>query len=737
MLVAFFIVPGSLLASLAATVALVVVLSVLVATSPARALLALLGPNLDRWRIGARPPPRSARGLMALRHRRPAPPGSRSRSRSAPSSSSSPRPALALKTGPPSPTSCPRTTRPAQDSELLARSVGAGFEAPFVVVAATDNGPITEPDRLAALSRWQRRIAELPGVQAVVGPARVSRRGQPRCASRARRCSASGEDEPARQRRPGRPQPGAGDRRRRPGPRRHPRSRLRRRPARRGLGPGGGGRQRARPRPRPGDRAAPAAWSTRSEAFADGDRAPGRGPAAARPRAASCSRPASRTDPQPAPQRAAAARAACRSRSTRRRTGRCPRLQAPAQVADEQLKAALQQLEAMTVGKGDPNYAAALAAVRQALPRSAAPTRQRPALRRRIRRPAGRTGGAAGAAWSKTPSEAQQVTSWLVTGVHELKRLSSLAGRLSDAAQRLVAADRKLARGSGTAGERRRAGRRRHLAARRRRDRPRRRHRPAHRRHRSAQQSLGEGYGRSYPLQAGLRRATVRVARDRRLARTARRAPAPPHARASSTPATSSSRPSTAPRRRCATAPPKASTSNDSGQAATLLVFSRYALNSPGSIAFNKQLDDDAAALGREAGAHDRRRRRPRHAQRLQPRDQGADPAGRRRDHARHLPRPDPDPPLAAAGGDRGRPQPGDGRRRLRHPHDPHRRPRRLAARRPRLRRLGRGDDDLRDRLRALDRLRGLPPGADAGALRPRGRQPRPRSCSGSRRRRG
>ena len=43
-----------------------------------------------------------------------------------------------------------------------------------------------------------------------------------------------------------------------------------------------------------------------------------------------------------------------------------PALQGPAQVADEQLKAALAQLEAMTVGKGDPNYAAALAAARQA-----------------------------------------------------------------------------------------------------------------------------------------------------------------------------------------------------------------------------------------------------------------------------------------------------------------------------------------------------------------------------------
>jgi len=46
--------------------------------------------------------------------------------------------------------------------------------------------------------------------------------------------------------------------------------------------------------------------------------------------------------------------------------GTLPRLSAPAQVADEQLKAALAQLEGMTAGKSDPNYAAALEAVRRA-----------------------------------------------------------------------------------------------------------------------------------------------------------------------------------------------------------------------------------------------------------------------------------------------------------------------------------------------------------------------------------
>ena len=55
MLVSIFILPGSLLASLAGTVAMVVVLSVTVATVVGPALLILVGPNINRWRIGAAP----------------------------------------------------------------------------------------------------------------------------------------------------------------------------------------------------------------------------------------------------------------------------------------------------------------------------------------------------------------------------------------------------------------------------------------------------------------------------------------------------------------------------------------------------------------------------------------------------------------------------------------------------------------------------------------------------------
>ncbi len=47
------------------------------------------------------------------------------------------------------------------------------------MVATTDKGSITDPDKLAALSRWQDKVAERPGVQVVIGPEQVSRNVAP------------------------------------------------------------------------------------------------------------------------------------------------------------------------------------------------------------------------------------------------------------------------------------------------------------------------------------------------------------------------------------------------------------------------------------------------------------------------------------------------------------------------------------------------------------------------------
>lgn len=176
MIVAVPILPGALLVSLAGTVMIVVTISVGVATLVAPALLGMIGANVDRWRIGPAPGGRSR--LMTMVNaalRRPVVAtlviGGIVLALIAP--------ALGLKTGPPSPEQLPTDSGPRQDAEEIDRVAGPGWEAPFILVASTPDGTITEEPRLAELSRWQRRIAADPGVQMVIGPAQVSHRVAP------------------------------------------------------------------------------------------------------------------------------------------------------------------------------------------------------------------------------------------------------------------------------------------------------------------------------------------------------------------------------------------------------------------------------------------------------------------------------------------------------------------------------------------------------------------------------
>ncbi len=176
MLVSIFIVPGSLLISLATTVIVVVIVSVLTSTLVAPGLFALLGTNVDRWRIGR--PPGNDSGLMA------AVGAALSRPRLAAAVIGGvvlilAAPAVALKTGPPSTNQLPSSDSARRDAAIVNRAIGAGFSAPFSVLAATDNGPITDSTHLAALSSFQRSLAAIPGVRAVIGPDQVARRVKP------------------------------------------------------------------------------------------------------------------------------------------------------------------------------------------------------------------------------------------------------------------------------------------------------------------------------------------------------------------------------------------------------------------------------------------------------------------------------------------------------------------------------------------------------------------------------
>ena len=193
-----FVQPGSLLLSLAATVG--------VATDPQR-------PRRRRRRCPACSPCSASGSTPAAIGRAragPRAPGSR---RSPPRALRRPglaailiavpllllaAPALGLSTAAPGIDELPSSNQARQSAEAIDAAVGPGWEAPFVLVAAAREGPITTPERLALLGRWQRRIAAQPGIRAVIGPGRDRARAPSRCANSGKTFTANG---PGRHRR--------------------------------------------------------------------------------------------------------------------------------------------------------------------------------------------------------------------------------------------------------------------------------------------------------------------------------------------------------------------------------------------------------------------------------------------------------------------------------------------------------------------------------------------------------
>jgi RND superfamily putative drug exporter len=177
MLVSLLVLPGPLLVSLAGTVAMVVVLSVLVATLAGPAVLTLVGKNVDRWRIGSRASAERS-GVMVFVNaalRRPllaavviggvllALAG----------------PAIGLKLGPPSPEQLPKDSPTRKDQEKISAAIGPGWAAAYMVVANNPNGPITDPGSMAALEHFQHKVAKFTGVRLVIGPQAATRRVEP------------------------------------------------------------------------------------------------------------------------------------------------------------------------------------------------------------------------------------------------------------------------------------------------------------------------------------------------------------------------------------------------------------------------------------------------------------------------------------------------------------------------------------------------------------------------------
>jgi RND superfamily putative drug exporter len=590
MLVALFVVPGALLASLAATLILVVALSVAVAFLAVPPLLVLIGPNLDRWRLGAatngessllmrfvngalaRPVPVSiAIGVVVLLLAAPA---------------------LALKTGPLSPGQLPGDDPVRQDYDLITHVAGSGFEAPFQVVVAAERGTMTEPQRLAALERWQRRIASLPGVETVVGPAQVRHAVAP-----LRRAERGVLEPPSSSGSPfasltrlgrglGRASAGVATLRAGLSEATYGATALSD-----GSGQAGDGAERlARGLGRAEAGAEKALGSL--ESFA------GRAPRLVKAQFTAANGAnllhAGIASLVPNLRRSAVPQGRELQKSLNGKAHQTvPGLQTRATAGEEHLAATLARLEAMTVGRGDPEYEAALAEARAtgAALRGGGGV---PSLSEEL--------AALQAGLVDDATLSRQVTFWLTSTISSLERLAEgslklreglirLARgakriqsvltdqveraqvlrtglpRLTDGAERLAAGTARIASVAGR-----------------------------------LRDGLGGGYHRSYPLQTGLRRATVRVSstNQRLLRGRARLLRSSPHIFDSGYVVLSALDGS----------PPRARQAVGSvvdlehgGQAATMLVFSRYNLNSPGSIALNRTLAGDAKAIGRATDA--------------------------------------------------------------------------------------------------------------------------------------
>jgi RND superfamily putative drug exporter len=172
MVVSVLVLPGSLLLSLAGTAILTTAISVAVANYLVPPLLLLLGPNVDRWRIGRRPDGRHPlfNRFLTAALRRPAPVailiGVVLIALAAP--------AVAIRTGPPSAQQLPTDDQARVESELITHQMGPGWNAPFVLVASTSSGPITSTADLRHLSSFQTVLADQPAVRTVIGPGQIS-----------------------------------------------------------------------------------------------------------------------------------------------------------------------------------------------------------------------------------------------------------------------------------------------------------------------------------------------------------------------------------------------------------------------------------------------------------------------------------------------------------------------------------------------------------------------------------
>jgi len=160
------IVPGGLLISVSASAAVAATLAVLSAVTLLPALLMLIGERVDKWRFGSGSGLPPVAGLVTRAIKRPV---VVSVAVLVPLIALS-IPALGLKTGPPDARSLSKDSPLTVQIEEFADDFGEGWMTPYVVLVESKDGPVTSPSHLAKIKKVQKQLANLDGVNWVVGP---------------------------------------------------------------------------------------------------------------------------------------------------------------------------------------------------------------------------------------------------------------------------------------------------------------------------------------------------------------------------------------------------------------------------------------------------------------------------------------------------------------------------------------------------------------------------------------
>lgn len=186
MVAALVIAPGGMMTSATVGSLGAAVLAMAGSATLLPALLALVGPALDRYRIGRKAPKTQVSDVIKRLIKRP---GIATAAVLLPLIALT-VPASTLGIGALSPAALPAGNTVRQDFEEIGKAAGGGWIAIFNVVAVSDTGPMTDSRRLAKLDRFQSRLAKQKGVDTVLGPAALNERSRElRTASTAQRRS--------------------------------------------------------------------------------------------------------------------------------------------------------------------------------------------------------------------------------------------------------------------------------------------------------------------------------------------------------------------------------------------------------------------------------------------------------------------------------------------------------------------------------------------------------------------